>query len=103
MKIVLYIFLFILNAIGIGILYFYLKYFRPLRPKEMGTEYVAVEADGTVRELTKDEEEYLNEEFDNADGARPNIKLTYKKDFDWGHSPGFITRRRVPKHIKIKS
>lgn len=102
MKIILSIVLFILTLIGVGFLYLYLKYFRPLRPKEEGTEYVAVEKDGTVRELTKDEEGYLKEEFHGADGARPNIKSTYKKDFEWGHSPGFIPRRRVPKNIEIK-
>ncbi|MFK7772804.1 MAG: hypothetical protein AB8F94_11715 [Saprospiraceae bacterium] len=102
MKIALYLLLFILALIGVGFLYIYLKYLRPLRPKEVGTEYVSVEADGTVRELTKDEEDFLQEEFYGADSGRPNIKSNYKKDFDWGHSPGFISRRRVPKHIEIK-
>jgi len=89
MEIVLYI----VGIIGVVFLYFHLKYYRPLRPKEEGTEYVSIENDGTVWELDDEQIAYLNETFHGADGGRPNIMLTYKKDLgDYGG--GFIRRRR---------
>jgi len=92
----------ILIIIVISIFIIYIKYFRPLRPKESGFEYVYVEQNGTVRELDKEEIEYLNEKFDPNDGARPYIKTSYKDLTQDGKILGFIYRNRVPKNIVIK-
>jgi len=55
----------------------------------------------TVRELDKEEEAYLKEEFIPNDGARPYIKDRYKELTPDGNISGFISRRRVPARIKI--
>jgi len=105
----------ILTIIGILILLllvFVLGFFYwntiPLRPKEEGVsydkgfEYVHVEEDGSVRELDEEERNYLMEEFDPCDGARPYIKSSYKQKTPDDKIWGYILRRRVPKSIKIK-
>ena len=92
----------ILIIIVIAIFIIYIKYFLPLRPKEKGFEYVYVEQNGTVRELDKEEIEYLNEKFDPKDGTRPYIKTSYKDLTPDGKILGFIYRNRVPKNIVIE-
>lgn len=67
-----------------------------------GFKYVYVETDGSVRELNKKEQDYLQEEFHPNDGARPYIKINY-----WQQTPdkklhGFLNRSRVPWWITIK-
>lgn len=74
----------------------------PMRFTFKGFKYVHVESDGSVRELGKDERDYLQEEFHPNDGARPYIKVNY-----WQRTPdkklhGFLRRSRVPWWIKIK-
>jgi hypothetical protein len=86
---------------GIGIVYF--RYFVPLRPKENGFEFVYVKDDGTVRELYSDEIEYLSEEFEPTDGARPYIKNRYKSLTPDKKLSGFIQRNRVPKRLRIEN
>jgi hypothetical protein len=81
--------------------YFYLRYFIPLRKKEPGFEYVYVEDDGTVREVSEDDQNYLNTHFHPGDGARPYIKTQYKSRNGWGNISGFISRRRVPRRLPI--
>jgi hypothetical protein len=73
--------------------------FRPLRKKEPGTDYVYLKTSGTVRELSSDEQEHLNEKFLPGDGARPYIIFSYEEKPHW---PGFIPRRRVPTRILIQ-
>ena len=67
----------ILGLITVVVLFIYLRYFIPLRENEEGFEYVSVEDDGTVRELSREEQGYLKEEFHPNDGARPYIKSRY--------------------------
>ncbi|WP_282081448.1 hypothetical protein [Aquimarina algiphila] len=93
----------VVGAIILGIGIVYLRYFIPLRPQENGFEYVHVNDDGTVRELYKDEVEYLNEEFHTTDGARPYIKSRYKSLTPDKRMSGFIQRNRVPKKVEIKN
>ncbi len=74
----------------------------PMRLPSNGFKYVHVEKDGSVRELEKEEQDYLLEKFHPNDGARPYIKLNY-----WERTPdkqlhGFLKRSRVPWWIKIK-
>ena len=92
-------------AISIAIVfsYFYLRYFVPLRKKEPGFEYVYVEDDGKVREVSEDDQQYLNTYFSPGDGGRPSIKTRYRSRNGWGSIKGFIPRRRVPRRIIISS
>lgn len=74
----------------------------PMRFSFKGFKYVHVENDGSVRELDKEEQDYLQEEFHPNDGARPYIKVNY-----WQRTPdkkldGFLKRSRVPWWIKIE-
>jgi len=89
-------------GIVVAALFYYLRFFVPIRGKEKGFEYVYVEIDGTVHELNKEEEAYLKEVFHPSDGARPYIKDRYKALTPDGKISGFISRRRVPAKIKIK-
>jgi len=83
------------------ILFVYLYYFIPLRGKEQGFEYVSVNEDGSVWELTRSERGYLTEKFDPTDSGRPYIKTrVYGKYPSCGIS-GFIPRNRVPRKTII--
>ncbi len=84
-------------------LFVYLRYFIPLRPMEPGFEYVYVNEDGTVSELSDEDVEYLKTEFSPADGARPYIKSRYRELTPDKKISGFILRKRVPKKIEIQS
>ena len=75
--------------------------FVPLRKNENGFEYVHVEENGTVRELSREEQGYLKENFEPGDGGRPYIKSRYSSKTPDGKIWGFIPRNRVPKRIKI--
>ncbi|MEP1489260.1 MAG: hypothetical protein ABJK28_12605 [Algibacter sp.] len=95
------IFLWTLGIMLLFIISIYLMYFVPLRKDEEGFEYVHVEENGTVRELYREEQGYLKEKFEGADGARPYIKSRYSSKTPDGKIWGFISRNRVPKKIKI--
>ena len=90
-----------LTSLAIVFSYFYLRYFIPLRKKEPGFEYVYVEDDGTVHEVSEDDQNYLNTYFSPGDGNRPSIKTWYRGRNGWGSISGFIPRRRVPRRIVI--
>jgi hypothetical protein len=91
----------VLATLTVVFSYFYLRYFIPLRKKEPGFEYVYVEDDGTVREVSEDEQNYLNTHFHPGDGARPYKKMRYNSRNGWGNLSGFIPRRRVPRQLPI--
>ena len=74
---------------------------RSRRPKENGFRYIYVNHDGSARELTADEQEYLNTPFDGADGARPYIKFRYESLNPDGRIIGFLERRQLPAGIEI--
>jgi hypothetical protein len=74
----------------------------PMRLSVKGFKYVYVENDGSVRELDKEEQDYLQGEFHPNDGARPYIKINY-----WQKTPdkklhGFLKKSRVPWWMKIE-
>ncbi len=100
MTLILLILITFIPAICVG-LYLYFGLFAPLRKKEAGTEFVYVEADGSVRELHQQEIDYLNAPFNYNDGARPILKKRYDEKNTDGKISGFILRQRVPRHIKI--
>jgi hypothetical protein len=65
--------------------------------------FVYIGEDGTARELTEDERNYLNTPFEGPDGARPYIKWRYGQLTPDKKLLGYLERRRVPKHVPIKS
>lgn len=67
------------------------------------TDYVYINQDGTARELYPDERAYLAEKFHPADGARPNIKGTYRDGEAWGDKSGFLLRRRLPSAVTVSA
>ena len=75
---------------------------RPRRPRESGFEYVYIEDNGRVRELSLDEREYLTADYEFGDGNRPYIKSYWEYLTPDGKMRGFIRRRQVPKSISIK-
>jgi hypothetical protein len=64
--------------------------------------FVYVEDDGTARELTKDEIEYLETDFHGSDGARPNIKFDYWQRTPDGRLRGFLDRSKLPAPMKLQ-
>lgn len=63
--------------------------------------FVYVEDDGTARELSADEREHLNTEFEGADGNRPYIKLRYRELAPDGKISGYLSRRRLPRNVQV--
>ncbi len=74
---------------------------RPRRKHEPGFKFLYVNQDGSVRELSPDEQAYLSEQFSGGDGGRPYIKSNYQSSDGWGSQSGFIERRKVPAGIPI--
>ena len=63
----------------------------PLRKPEPGFEYIYVNYDGSARELTAPEREYLSTPFAPDDGNRPYIKRAYKvTDPNYEYTNGFL-------------
>jgi hypothetical protein len=79
----------------------FLRVFTPFHTETEGFEYVYVNQDGSVRELSPQERAYLLEEFSGGDSGRPYIKSNYWSLNGWGSRSGFILRRGVPRRIKI--
>lgn len=75
---------------------------RSRRHKESGFRYVYVNLDGSARELTAGEQEYLSEKFSGGDGARPYIKFRYESLTPDGRISGFLERRQLPARIEIQ-
>ena len=99
---ILYILGAVVSLISIAFLTIYIITEFPLRKKEFGFEFVYVDEDGSVRELYRDEIEFLNTEFSPADSGRPYIKYRYNERTPENKISGFIKRKRVPRHINIK-
>ena len=89
------------TVIVIALVAFLFWKWRPRRPQEPGFKFVYVNQDGSVRELSPEEQAYLSEEFHGSDSGRPYIKWSYESRNGWGSQSGFIERRRVPARIEI--
>ena len=70
--------------------------------KQNEFEFVYVDENGEVRELDKEEIEYLSDTFHPNDGGRPYIKTSYEDLTPDKKIWGFIKRKKVPKNILIK-
>ena len=64
-------------------------------------EFIYVNQDGTARELSLDERDYLLKDFAGADGARPYIKNSYTAVDGWGSLSGFLRQRDLPSSITV--
>lgn len=64
--------------------------------------YVFVEDDGSARELTPDEKEFLATGFLPGDSGRPYIKGYYRQRAPFGHLSGFLARSDLPRRIVVR-
>jgi len=64
-------------------------------------DFVYVNQDGTARELSNSEREYLSQDFQPGDGARPYIKASHKSQDGWGSISGFLSRKSLPHQISV--
>jgi hypothetical protein len=87
--------------LSVAVIIYFAWRWRPRRPLESGFQYVYMNQDSSVRELSPGERAYLSEDFAGGDGARPYIKGNYVSRDGWGSRSGFIERRRIPSRIKI--
>jgi hypothetical protein len=85
---------------AVALWYFYPQ--RPKGPRAVHFKYVWIDDDGSAREVTPDEFQYLNTKFEPFDGARPYIKATYEERTPNGRICGFLPRKVVPRHIEIR-
>jgi hypothetical protein len=63
--------------------------------------FVHIDDGGSARELTSEENDYLDTKFDGADGARPYIKSRYGERNGQGTFGGFLRRKHLPRRIPI--
>ena len=63
--------------------------------------FVFVNDDGSIRELTADEQAFLNTEFDMADSGRPYIKSRYSTRTPDGRLGGFLPRSEIPIRFRL--
>ena len=64
--------------------------------------YIYVNHDGTARELSPDEREYLQTEFEPGDGARPYVKGAHGTRDGRGIMAGFMLRSRLPEGVEVR-
>jgi hypothetical protein len=77
--------------------------FRAARSAADGhAHFVYVHDDGSARELTANEAEYLATPFDPTDGGRPYIKAHYNTRTPTGSLRGFLERSELPGHIRLQ-
>lgn len=62
---------------------------------------VYINDDGSARELTETDKEYIDTEFSPFDGARPHIKSHYSQRTAMGEIRGYLPRREVPDGVPI--
>ena len=63
---------------------------------------IYVEDDGSARELTDAEKQYVDTDFSPFDGARPYIKSRYEQRTPSGALRGYLQRRLLPQGFPVK-
>lgn len=71
-------------------------------PMKSTDDFIYVNQDGSVRELSSDEQEFLSQSFHPADGGRPYIKSSHNSQDGWGSISGFLPRSKVPRGVVIE-
>jgi hypothetical protein len=64
-------------------------------------QLVYISNDGSARELTETEKQYVDSEFSPFDGARPYIKSHYSQRTAFGEIKGYLPRTEVPDGVPI--
>jgi hypothetical protein len=67
------------------------------------SEYVYVNQDGSARELSTSERNYLSKQFAPTDGGRPYIKADYEARDGWGSLSGFLPLLKLPSTITVQA
>lgn len=75
---------------------------RRRRPAEGGFRYVYVEANGAARELSADEQAFLEADLRAADRGRPHVKRWYGSRAPGLGIAGYLRRDRLPPDIRIR-
>jgi hypothetical protein len=73
------------------------------KQKDMGTfanYFTYVNEDGTARELTPDEKDYLNTRFYPSDSGRPYIKGSYHQTTPDGKISGYLLKNSLPRYMR---
>jgi hypothetical protein len=65
--------------------------------------YVYIENDGSFRELSSDERQYLQEAFHPGDGGRPYVKASYRSRTPTGRLGGFLRRSSLPPALSTQT
>ncbi|HEV2136309.1 MAG TPA: hypothetical protein VGR47_18865 [Terracidiphilus sp.] len=71
---------------------------------ESGAEpypYIYVNADGSARELHREEREYLSSRISRFGEPRRYVKSTYSQKDGWGQLEGVLKRSSLPREIEI--
>lgn len=66
------------------------------------SDFVYVADDGSARELTAREAEYLATSFDAGDGGRPYVKRYYDSRTPEGRLLGFLPRGELPAQVRVQ-
>jgi hypothetical protein len=66
-------------------------------------QFVYVNNDGTIREVSLSERIYLQTKYHEADGDRPYIKSNYKQTTPDNRINGYCFRNKIPNGMNIKS
>jgi hypothetical protein len=72
-------------------------------PDEARSTFVFVAEDGSVREVTAAEADFLATAFDAADGARPYVKRHYDSRTPDGRLLGFLSRAELPEGLRVRT
>lgn len=67
----------------------------------LARDCVYVNLDGSVRELSPGEKEYVHAEYPIGDSGRPYIKQRYDDKDGWGSMSGFLERDRLPEGVEV--
>jgi hypothetical protein len=66
------------------------------------SEYIYVNQDGSARQLSDSERNYLSTEFAPKDGGRPYIKANYESRDGWGSLSGFLPFSKLPSAVAVQ-
>ncbi|HXT17004.1 MAG TPA: hypothetical protein VN706_15290 [Gemmatimonadaceae bacterium] len=72
-------------------------------PDEARSGFVFVADDGSARELTAAEADFLATAFDAGDGARPYVKRHYDSRTPDGRLLGFLPRAELPEGLSVRT
>ena len=89
----------VLAAVSFGM---FLRFKRGRVAMRAVDEFVYVNQDGSVRELSSDERQYLSQDFHGSDGGRPYIKASYKAQDGWGSVSEFLSRTQLPREMVVE-